>query len=267
MSLAPLLPMLLAIPTISGCSPAKTPASPAASAAHVPGPEAGSSFPFSIPSEHTVESRLAQFGEAARARWAPSFATAGVEYPGREILIVAYKREGQVEVYAGPSRDALALIRHDPTTARSGGPGPKLREGDRQIPEGIYDVVSLNPNSRFHLSLRLGYPNAFERAVAERDGRRNLGGDIMIHGGSSSIGCIAVGDLAAEDLFVLAADAGIDAVRVVIVPHDLRGGTAAAPPAESPSWVGDLYAELREELLRLPQSIVADAAPPARDPS
>src|SRR5204863_8498878 len=62
------------------------------------------------------------------------------------------------------------------------------------ISEGIYPIESLNPNSRFHLSLRIGYPNAFDRAQAAKEKRTNLGGDIMIHGNSVSIGCLAMGE-------------------------------------------------------------------------
>ena len=78
--------------------------------------------------------------------------------------------------------------------------GPKLREGDRQVPEGVYTIANMNPNSISHLSLALSYPNDFDRARAAEDGRADntLGGSIMIHGGSGSIGCMAVGDEAAE---------------------------------------------------------------------
>jgi len=65
-------------------------------------------------------------------------------------------------------------------TAASGTAGPKLREGDRQVPEGIYRIVGLNPNSRYHLSMKLDYPNAFDRHQAARDGRARPGSDIFI---------------------------------------------------------------------------------------
>ena len=68
-----------------------------------------------------------------------------------------------------------------PILAASGVLGPKLREGDKQVPEGIYGAEALNPNSKFHLSIRLNYPNTFDRRMAQSDGRTQLGGDIMIH--------------------------------------------------------------------------------------
>ena len=71
------------------------------------------------------------------------------------------RRAGQASSSSAPS----------PVLGASGGLGPKLREGDRQVPEGVYSIVYLNPNSVAHLSLALGYPNAFDRAHA--DGRRS----------------------------------------------------------------------------------------------
>jgi murein L,D-transpeptidase YafK len=69
----------------------------------------------------------------------------------------------------------------------SGGLGPKLGAGDRQGPERIYAIESLNPNSLFHLSMRLNYPNEFDQMRAKQDGRSDLGGDIMIHGSTDRL--------------------------------------------------------------------------------
>lgn len=218
--------------------------------------------------EHTVASRLGQVGRSARLRWKGAFDGAGVAYPGRRVVLVAYKRERVVEVYASAAPGRLDYVRSFPVSAASGGPGPKLREGDRQVPEGVYSVVALNPNSAFHLSLRLGYPNEFDRAIAEGDGRERLGGDIMIHGGDRSIGCIAVGDEAAEDLFVLAADAGIDNLEVVIVPRDFRRTGERETLPGQPSWVNSLYSMLDNRLRTLPpaspgapRAVASSAAP------
>src|SRR5690606_33287906 len=104
---------------------------------------------------------------------------------------------------------AWVAVHQYPVLAASGQAGPKLREGDRQVPEGFYAIESLHPNSRFHLALRVNYPNQSDRQRAAEDGRTNLGGDIMIHGSNASVGCLAMGDPAAEDLFVLVADVGI----------------------------------------------------------
>jgi hypothetical protein len=210
--------------------------------------------------EHTVETRLAQVGAKARARWKPLFEAAAVSYPPRAVVLVGLKRERRVEVYAGPSSDRLAFVRDYAVTAASGGPGPKLREGDKQVPEGIYAVEALNPNSRFHLSLRLDYPNEFDRRIAENEGRNELGGDIMIHGGAKSIGCIAVGDEGAEDLFVLAADAGAENLRVVLAPRDFRRTGEADPLPGQPVWVRILYSRLDDTLRSLPTKDVTTAS-------
>lgn len=195
-----------------------------------------------------VEQRLAQYGARADARLKPAFQRAGVAYPPAEVALLAFKDARVMEVHARGAPDApWQFIKTCPVLGASGRPGPKLAEGDRQVPEGVYQIALLNPNSRFHLSLRLNYPNDFDRRMGADDGRKELGTDIMIHGGSSSIGCLAMGDETAEDLFVLAARTGKELCRVVIAPTDFRD----APPPSSmvePRWVAMLYANLYEEL-------------------
>ena len=203
--------------------------------------------------DYTVESRLAQIGGRARARWAPYFRNAGVSYPPQSVVMATFKRERRVEVYAGSNPYDLALVRSIAIFAASGGPGPKLREGDRQVPEGIYEIAKLNPNSAYHVALRLAYPNEFDRLMGRRDNRHRLGGDIMIHGSDRSIGCVAVGDQAAEDLFVLAADAGLEHVTVVIAPRDFRRTGETQPMPGQPAWVHELYADIHRRLRVLPE--------------
>jgi murein L,D-transpeptidase YafK len=127
-----------------------------------------------------------------------------------------------------------------------------LREGDDQVPEGIYPIESLNPNSTFHLSLRVGYPNSFDRDQAGKDGRTKLGGDIMIHGSFVSAGCLAMGDEAVEDLFVLAADTGLKNLEVIISPVDFRVGKAVPPPTSLPAWSNRLYDGIKAKLVEFP---------------
>ena len=204
------------------------------------------------PAQETIASRIAAYGTAARARIAPGFARAGVAYPPRSVTLVGLKRERVLEVYAGSAPSSQALVASYPILAASGGPGPKLREGDNQVPEGIYGIESLNPNSAFHLSLRVSYPSATDRRRALADRRTRLGGDIMIHGNAVSIGCLAMGDAAAEELFVLAADTGLPRIAVILAPHDLRRDPR--PPAldPAPAWASTLYADIAAALGRLP---------------
>jgi hypothetical protein len=194
---------------------------------------------------HTVEERVRQFGARVDMRLRPAFDTAGVRYPPHEVSYVAFKDAMALEVHA---RDAATspwqLVKRYPVLGASGGLGPKLAEGDMQVPEGIYRAQSLNANSRFHLSIRLDYPNAHDQQWAQQDGRQRLGGDIMIHGSNVSIGCLAMGDEAAEDLFVLSALVGQGRTRIIVSPTDFRLPGVAAPTRV----VTDLYAALRVEL-------------------
>ena len=132
----------------------------------------------------SVYDRLVQYGYPARQRLAPYFRAAGVDYPPQTVVLVGLKWEKRVELYAGNSPDELKFIRYYEMLAASGTLGPKLREGDRQVPEGIYRFTQLNPNSSFHLSLKIDYPNTFDRMMGRVENRRNLGGAIFIHGGS-----------------------------------------------------------------------------------
>jgi hypothetical protein len=200
----------------------------------------------------TVADRLAEFGPTARARWSPFFDARRVSYPPARAAFAAFKQERVLEVYAAGHGQELRFIRWYPILAASGASGPKLREGDRQVPEGIYAVESLNPNSRYHVSLRIGYPNEFDRRQAQIRQRTNLGGDIMIHGGASSVGCLAMGDEAAEDLFVLAAECGIANIEIILSPCDFRRGAEPPARADLPAWIGELYDSLRTRLAALP---------------
>jgi hypothetical protein len=202
----------------------------------------------------TIGDRVAQYGPPARARLRPFFAAAGVAYPPARFLLLGLKQERELQLYAAGPYQHLRFVRSFAVLAASGELGPKLREGDRQVPEGVYAITYLNPNSIAHLSLALAYPNEFDRIQAEDDGRESaiLGGDIMIHGGSGSIGCLAMGDQAAEDLFVLAADADWQQAVVVISPVDFRRGAVPAESHPEIGWLDRLYAWLRTELDALP---------------
>jgi hypothetical protein len=183
---------------------------------------------------------------AVRPALVAAFAAAGAPYPPRRMTWIALKDERWLELWsddvAPPVRVGVVRIR-----AASGAAGPKLARGDFQVPEGVYAFEGVNPASRFHLSLRIGYPNALDRRMAAREGRRDLGGDIYLHGDEVSAGCIAVGDRAVEPLFYLAAQLPRDAIRLVIAPWDLR--VRDFPPT-SRAWVRELYGELAQVLTK-----------------
>jgi hypothetical protein len=198
--------------------------------------------------EKTVDDRVAQFGDAVRERLAPAFAAAAIPYPPAKVTLIGLKQERLLELYAAGADGRYRLVRSYPILAASGDLGPKLKEGDLQVPEGLYRITSLNPNSRFHLSLRVGYPNAFDRAQARAENRTGLGGDIMIHGNAVSIGCLAMGDAAAEELFVLAAKTGLPNIRVILSPVDFREGKTVRQGPAAPPWLDRLYESIRIEL-------------------
>jgi murein L,D-transpeptidase YafK len=197
---------------------------------------------------YTVDERMAQHAAIVEQRLRERFATAGLSYPAQQLAFVSFKDVRRLEVYGRMSPEqSWAFVTQYPILAASGSLGPKLREGDRQVPEGIYRAELLNPNSKFHLSIRLDYPNAFDRQIARADGRTQLGGDIMIHGGASSIGCLAIGNDGIEDLFVLSALVGKEQVRIILSPTDFRE-VAARVPLTEPQWIRDLYDSIRLEL-------------------
>jgi murein L,D-transpeptidase YafK len=201
---------------------------------------------------YSVENRLRQHAAEVEARLAPAFTAAGLGYPAKNLAYVAIKDRRRLQVYARDAEQApWRFVRSYPVLGQSGDLGPKLREGDLQVPEGIYAAEDLNPNSRFHLSIRLNYPNAFDKATADAEGRTNLGSDIMIHGADSSIGCLAVGDVATEDLFILAALASKERVRIIVSPVDFRNPEVRMPPAAQP-WIDNLYKSLKAELAEYP---------------
>jgi hypothetical protein len=199
----------------------------------------------------TVADRVAQIGGAVRARLEPDFQRVGVPYPPEAVTLVGLKEEERLEVWVSADGRQFRHLRDYPILAASGATGPKLREGDMQVPEGFYGIESLNPNSAYHLALRVDYPNRHDREMARLDGRTDLGGDIMIHGNSVSIGCLAMGDAAAEDLFLLAAETGIRGIRVILAPLDLRARSAPDLPEGAPEWTGELYQQLAEEMRKL----------------
>ncbi len=209
----------------------------------------------------TVADRVGQYGEQARARWRPMFEAAGVAYPPREVVLVGLKLEKRLLIHAGDGTRRPALVRAMSILAASGTLGPKLREGDRQVPEGLYRIDWLNPNSRHVLSMHINYPNEQDMQQARAEGRDQPGCDIMIHGGCTSIGCLAIGDEPSIDLFILAADTGIDNIRVILSPVDfrVRGLPPDRPPA--PAWTVPLYEQIASELRRLPRFSTEPAKP------
>lgn len=192
----------------------------------------------------------AEYRDTSLKHLQPDFQRAGVHYPPQKITLIALKKERKMELWAQDKRGRKTYIKTYPILAHSGGPGPKLKEYDAQIPEGVYHISLLDPFSRLHLSMKINYPNQFDRWHAAVDGRKKLGGDIFIHGKRLSAGCIAIGDRAIEDLFVLVYDVGQQHTKVVIAPNDLRIAPPAKPNQHFPLWIHQLDRILTAELNR-----------------
>src|SRR5580700_5620550 len=118
------------------------------------------------------------------------------------IVIRTYKQEAEFEVWKLKSDGQYALLKTYPMCRWSGQLGPKVREGDRQVPEGFYSIApgQLNPNSHYYLAINVGYPNAYDRAYGR------TGGNVMVHGVCSSAGCFSMTDEQVADIYAIARD-------------------------------------------------------------
>jgi len=184
---------------------------------------------------------------APNTRLLARFRSAQVMFPPKQVTLIVLKEEKQLELWSLASGHWNFIYRY-PIQAASGEAGPKLREGDRQVPEGFYSVSGLNPNSRFYLSIKLDYPNSFDLEWADREGRIEPGSDIYIHGKAESVGCLAMGDEAIEELFSIVGCVGMDNISVLISPRDARARPIVPVPHGSPGWVESLYERIETEL-------------------
>ena len=150
------------------------------------------------------------------------FRERGVTYPAAEVFMRIFKRERLLEVWARDhNQETFTLLKSYPICALSGMMGPKRSQGDAQTPEGSYFIDGFNPVSDFHLSLHIDYPNRSDQILSGHD---KLGGDIFIHGGCRTEGCLAVTDDAIKELYWLALEArkvGQQRIPVHIFPTRL----------------------------------------------
>jgi len=119
------------------------------------------------------------------------------------ILVRIFKEEAELEVWKQDAAGRYALLKTYPICRWSGELGPKIKEGDRQAPEGFYTITpgQMNPNSNWYLSFNLGFPNAYDRA----NGR--TGAFLMVHGDCSSAGCYAMTDEQMGEIYALGREA------------------------------------------------------------
>jgi murein L,D-transpeptidase YafK len=119
--------------------------------------------------------------------------------PQSPILVRLFKQEAELEVWKQDKSGRFALLTTYPICRWSGDLGPKVKEGDRQAPEGFYNIspAQMNPESQFYLSFNMGYPNAFDRSLGR------TGAHLMVHGDCSSRGCYAMTDEQMGEIYAL----------------------------------------------------------------
>ncbi len=195
--------------------------------------------------KETITSVMEKISEPASKRFAPYFKQAGFQLEDiQKLTYIGLKDEKQFEIWAYV-HDEWKLLRKMPILGASGGIGHKLRQGDWQVPEGIYELDYFNPNSSAHVSIHITYPSKDDRAWAAKEGRSNLGGDIMIHGSRTSIGCLAMGDVGMEDIFWLSRKIGLKNIRVILAPYDMRKMKHTLPD----TLLGKRYNQIHQALI------------------
>jgi murein L,D-transpeptidase YafK len=138
------------------------------------------------------------------------------------ILVRIFKEEAELEVWKQDANGQFALLKTYPICRWSGELGPKVKEGDRQAPEGFYTITpgQMNPNSNYYLAFNLGFPNAYDRA------NDHTGAFLMVHGDCSSAGCYAMTDEQIQEIYALGRDAflgGQKSFQVQAYPFRMTG--------------------------------------------
>ncbi|MBA4853571.1 murein L,D-transpeptidase family protein [Emticicia sp. BO119] len=149
-----------------------------------------------------------------------------------DLFLRAFKTEKQLEVWAkNKNQGIFTLIKTYKFCKSSGELGPKRREGDNRIPEGFYQVNNFNPQSTYHLSFKINYPNKSDMIFGDK---KHPGNDIYIHGKCVTIGCIPLGDNNIEELYLLAAKARSSGgvIHVHIFPANLKKAAYAKLQSE-----------------------------------
>jgi murein L,D-transpeptidase YafK len=193
----------------------------------------------------TVEDIVKLYESRVEKDILPIFIAKNINYPPQNLTILAFKEEKLLEIWT-ISNGKPIFIKKYPFTTTSGKQGPKLNRGDKQIPEGFYKIESLNPNSSFHLSLKINFPNEFDLEKSKIENRMDPGDNIFIHGKDQSIGCIAIGDIAIEELFLLSAKTPRKNLDVILFPYDMRNYDYIYSCNDCPPWTQELYERLKK---------------------
>ncbi|MGN6488070.1 MAG: L,D-transpeptidase family protein [Devosia sp.] len=173
--------------------------------------------------------------------------------PGAPMMIRIFKESSELEVWKRTTAGGFKLLKTYEICSYSGDLGPKLKEGDRQSPEGFYTITPalMNPNSNYYLAFNTGFPNKFDRAYGR------TGSDLMVHGDCSSRGCYAMTDTGISEIFALARETfkgGNASFQLQIFPFRMTADNLARH-AENPNmsfWKNIKAGYDRFEIARTP---------------
>ncbi|MBN9307328.1 MAG: murein L,D-transpeptidase [Devosia sp.] len=175
--------------------------------------------------------------------------------PGAPMMIRIFKQSSEFEVWKQSKAGPYKLYKTYAICAWSGTLGPKIKEGDRQAPEGFYNITpaQLNPNSNYYLSFNTGFPNKFDRAWGR------TGANLMVHGDCSSAGCYSMTDESVAEIYALAREtfnAGNTVIQMQIFPFRMTPQNLAlvADNPNLPFWMDIKEGYDRFELAKTPPS-------------
>ncbi|SFD51761.1 L,D-transpeptidase catalytic domain [Chitinophaga sp. CF118] len=147
------------------------------------------------------------------------FEKKGLTYPAKYIFLRSFKLDSELEIWVkNKASDTFRLFKSYRVCTLSGKMGPKRKEGDMQVPEGFYYINDFNPNSNYHLSLGINYPNFSDKMLSDP---KKPGKEIYIHGSCLTIGCIPLTDEFIDEVYILAVNAknaGQDFIPVHVFP-------------------------------------------------
>jgi murein L,D-transpeptidase YafK len=191
------------------------------------------------PLKQAAQNRLAEIGAA----------------PGSAMMVRIFKQTNEFEVWKQTKSGAFKLYKSYAICAWSGVLGPKIKEGDKQAPEGFYNITraQMNPNSNYYLSFNTGFPNKFDRAWGR------TGANLMVHGDCSSAGCYSMTDESVAEIYALARESfngGNAVIQMQIFPFRMTPQNLAlvADNPNLPFWMDIKEGYDRFELSRTPPS-------------
>ena len=190
-----------------------------------------------------ASSRVSESWKKFNDTLSKEFRKKGLTYPSKDIYLRAFKSQNEMELWARNTESSeYKLVKTYRVCSISGSLGPKRMQGDRQVPEGYYFIEDFNNKSDYYLSLLLNYPNYSD----QMQGDQKAGGNIYIHGGCVTVGCLPMTDAGIQEIYTLCLNARLNGeinIPVHIFPTRLnKNGMAylareyANDPAKQKFW-------------------------------